>query len=173
MPGEKAPNREGNQFGSFLPTIWEYHWVIIIIMIIMALVVMIGWYTFDYMPSPSLQISSAEELNRLCRRSPEPLFPPKSVIQTERTGSMHVDRRSRLRYQSLSYEVNCTSTLADGMLEIYEYDLNCVYWPGTTHIKNPYIDQPIPSRGDLSVATTISLSPPYIYPDPSLPEGTV
>lgn len=137
------------------------------------MIVITGWYTFDYMPSPSLQISSDEELNRRRRRSPEPLFSPESVIQTDRTGSMHVNRRSRLRYQSLSYEVNCTYTLADGMLKIYEFDLNCVYWPGTTHIKNPYIDQPIPSRDDLTVATTISLSPPYIYPDPSLPEGTV
>jgi len=73
MPGVITPNREGYQNGSLLRTIWEHHWVIIIITIIISMIVTVSWYTFDYMPSPSLQISFAEELNRLWRRSPEPI----------------------------------------------------------------------------------------------------
>lgn len=131
------------------------------------------WYKFDYMPAPTMQFSSAKDLVRLWRRSPEPLFPLELVVQTGSIGSMNVDKRSRLRYQSLSYRVDCAYALDDAKIKIYNLSLSCEYWLGTYPTQTPYAIPSNPSKENLSVSTTMTILPPHVYPDPSLPIGTI
>lgn len=86
---------------------------------------------------------------------------------------MNVDKRSRLRYQSLSYSVDCTYALDDAQMEIYKLGLSCEYWLGTYPTQTPYAIPSIPSKENLSVSTTTSTLPSHVYPDPSLPAGTI
>ena len=173
MSNVKEPSLESNQIREFFYSFLKFSRLIIVLLIVIGGILAFIWYKVDYMPTPTIQISSAEELVSLWRRLPEPLFPPESVVQAGSIGSMNVDKRSRLRYQSLSYGVDCTYALDDGKMKIYKLGLSCEYWLGTYPTQTTYANPPTPSKEDLSVSTTTTISPPNVYPDPSLPVGTI